>query len=292
MSAATFTLPLFPLLGFDEDGTCVCGPDCERPGKHPAIKWKAPVGRERYASIDEYLRRHPNVEGIGARMGGGILVLDFDPRSEGFESRQLLEDEFAPLPETAVSLTGLYDEQRGEHWWYLYDPGTYIRKRPLSKVLGDQYSGIDVQADGGFVVMPPTPHLSGVDYEWRTPLDAIADAPEWLTTLLNTLPASWARNGPESASTRGFRRRRGTRLPRYTERWVYGEQGVPSPQWEKIAGITAALWDDTEAMLSVEQIGELIYEALIRSPDYDPSRPWSKAKRIEDARRLLSKDPQ
>jgi hypothetical protein len=48
--------------------------------------------------------------------------------------------------------------------------------------------GIDVRAAGGYVVVPPSVHPSGVEYEWDVALkgSAIAEAPPWLLSLLES----------------------------------------------------------------------------------------------------------
>jgi hypothetical protein len=215
-------------------------------------------------------------------MGDGVLCLDFDPKSDGFRSRDLLEDRFRPLPETARALTGIHQGVRGEHLFYTYDPKLVVKSRPLANALGGRYPGVDVKADGGMVVLPPTLHHSGVRYEWQLGLDEIAPAPAWLLALLA--------GGSRSRKSSRVAKRRRARVKVYgqIERWVYGDEGIPSPQWDKIARITYALWDDPSG-LTAEEITDLVYEALTRSPDYDPDRPWSRSDRLADTRRLLSK---
>lgn len=274
------TLPIFPLWPI-RAGKCSCGPDCEsRPGKHPAALWRGPITGRTFDSIEDYLEEHPTIQGVGARMGDGILCLDFDPKAGGFRTKRRLEREHGPLPDTAVARTGVHGGRRGEHRYYLYDPEIWVTSHPLTEVLGDGYPGCDVKADGGYAVLPPSPHLSGVRYEWRAPLTELADAPDWFIELLG-------QEGPlpkPSKRADGLRPRRGGRPAREVQEWVYGPQGIPHPQWNKIARITASLWNDNEAALSPEQIAD-----LIRSPDYDPDRPWSPNERVKDVYRLLSK---
>lgn len=280
----TLTLPLIPLLDLDRAGGCPCG-SCERPGKHPAVKWRhVTVGRRRYGSIEEYLDG-TKYSRVAARMGNGVFCLDFDPRSNGFEARANLEDEFRPLPPTAVALTGDYGGVRGEHYYYSHNPSIRVPNRVLSDLLGKDFGGIDIKGDGGLAVVPPTTHPSGVRYEWQAGFDEIEEAPDWLVALLE----GGAKRDQIGLSGATPRKRTGKRPTREVLRWVFAEEGIPSPQWLKIARITGELWDDPEER-STEEIGSLIYEALIRSPDYDESRPWSRSERIKDAARLLSKE--
>ena len=88
---------VFPAHGITESGRCTCGdPNCQNPGKHPAIK-----GWQKAATTDpEQIRAwwKQNSEYNPAILtGGSLAVLDVDGE-EGRESLRRLEEKHGPLP--------------------------------------------------------------------------------------------------------------------------------------------------------------------------------------------------
>ena len=87
----------------------------------------------------------------------------------------------------------------GLHIYLSAQPNITIRNS--AGQLGD---GIDVRGHGGYVVAPPSKHISGKEYEWTADKD-LAPVPEWLVTTLRqtrlkavTVPQDWCelvRNG-------------------------------------------------------------------------------------------------
>jgi hypothetical protein len=79
------------------------------------------------------------------------------------------------LPTTLTGTTG----GGGLHLFYKCD-------RPLgNKVAGlhgidEDLPGIDLRADGGYVLAPPSTHRSGESYRWLDPGREVADTPAWL----------------------------------------------------------------------------------------------------------------
>lgn len=118
--------------------------------------------------------RHPDA-GIGVATGRRLLVLDVDPRNGGSESLAGLERRNGSLPPTVETSTG----GGGRHLYF----HTFNGFRPSCATIA---AGIDVKAEGGYVVAPPSLHPSGRRYEWvRSPTDArIAECPAWLAELL------------------------------------------------------------------------------------------------------------
>jgi hypothetical protein len=107
----------------------------------------------------------------------GMVVLDIDPRHGGDESLAKLIREHGQLPETVEALTG----GGGRHLIFAH-PGGVIRSR------NNLLAGIDVKADGGYIVAPPSNHISGGTYSWR-PGHApdqrpAADMPTWLLQMV------------------------------------------------------------------------------------------------------------
>jgi len=75
------------------------------------------------------------------------------------------------LPNTVISKTG----GGGFHYYYKH-PGKPIKNGVRVREL------TDIRGDGGYVVAPPSLHLSGKNYEWVVPpgISDIADFPEWI----------------------------------------------------------------------------------------------------------------
>lgn len=136
--------------------------------------------------------------GVGIRTGAvsGLVVLDIDPRHGGDESIEELERRHGKLPDTVVVLTG----GGGRHVFFSH-PGPGL-KVPNAIRLGT-LPGIDVRADGGYVVAPPSRHPSGRTYAWELsshPDDIpLATLPDWLSQLMR--PAAPPVNGTVSKET-------------------------------------------------------------------------------------------
>jgi hypothetical protein len=108
---------------------------------------------------------------IGIRTGiaSSVWILDIDG-AIGAIALAVLEAKYGPLPTTLVSTTSA-----GCHLWFCAD-------RPIPTSTGRIARGLDVRAEGGYVLAPPSIHPDGPIYRWRnsTPL---VGAPAWLITL-------------------------------------------------------------------------------------------------------------
>jgi hypothetical protein len=102
-------------------------------------------------------------------------VVDVDPRHRGEESLARLIDDHGPLPESRIVQTG----SGGLHI-YLAHPGGKVRNN-VGQRLGD---GIDIRGDGGYVIAPPSRHISGNAYAWTAKSPSLPEAPPWLLDLL------------------------------------------------------------------------------------------------------------
>lgn len=128
--------------------------------------------------------------GIVTGAASGIVVLDIDARHGGLESLERLEDEYGKLPLTPTVLTG----GGGLHYYFRH-PGCDLRNR--AGIL----PGVDLRANGGYVVAPPSLHESGREYTWeasaRVDEVPLADIPGWLMRLLRQDGAELAKK-PDS----------------------------------------------------------------------------------------------
>jgi hypothetical protein len=147
---------------------------CKPKSKEPATKngfYDATTDEE---AIREWWARNPNYN-VAIRTGkeSSLVVLDVD---EGGE--QTLKDNGWNAAATVTIKTG-----KGFHHYYNHPGGNISTKVRLAE-------GIDVKAEGGYVLAPPSVHPNGTAYEWIIgPQDAtIADAPEWLLTELTQAP--------------------------------------------------------------------------------------------------------
>lgn len=163
--------PVLPLWSVDENGHCLCDKkDCSSPGKHPNGK-HAPNGVKN-ATIDSkiinqwFSNSNINV-GICTGKQSSLVVLDVDPKHGGNDSLKKLSN----IPLTPQVQTG----GNGKHF-YLKHPGGDIRNS-----VGTLGPGLDIRAEGGYVVAPPSLHSSGNEYKWLVdPKAPLADIPKCL----------------------------------------------------------------------------------------------------------------
>ena len=103
-------------------------------------------------------------------------MLDIDG-DDGAASLRELEREHGKLPATWISSTA-----RGWHFWFKYTG-------PIPSSTGRIGPGLDVKADGGYVIAPPSIHPSGRAYAWVVPPEGEpAEAPDWLVTRARKRP--------------------------------------------------------------------------------------------------------
>lgn len=147
-------------------------------GKVPATAHGLNDASSEHRMIPSWWGSNPD-RGIGLATGGasGVWVLDLDGE-EGKKSFRELQEGHERLPKTVSAKTG-----KGFHLYYRMPTGRDVRNS-----AGKVGAGIDVRGTGGYVVVPPSPHPSGLRYEWvalRSPDDVrVADAPTWLLNLV------------------------------------------------------------------------------------------------------------
>ncbi|MFN3348887.1 bifunctional DNA primase/polymerase [Pseudorhodoplanes sp.] len=157
---------------------CSCGRDeCRQPAKHPfgrLVRNGLKDASKDPAKAEQWFHSARFNIGIATGAASGIIVLDIDPRHAGDETLASLESEHGPLPATWRFLTG----GGGEHIIFRH-PGCKI---PNS--AGAVGPGLDVRGDGGYIVAPPSLHMSGRPYAISVdhhPEDVpLAEAPAWL----------------------------------------------------------------------------------------------------------------
>ncbi len=173
--------PVFPVW-WAANGRCACGKaDCQNPGKHPIGKL-APNGRNSATTAPKVIKgwwgEYPKASiGIPTGPESGLVVLDIDPRHGGDESKRKME-RLGNFPITPMVFTG----GNGEHI-HLQHPGNGQKIKSQAELGG--FPGIDLKGDGGYIVAPPSNHISGGQYSWKTGPDTpLAKIPDWLMGLL------------------------------------------------------------------------------------------------------------
>lgn len=155
---------------------CPAGEACgeKARGKHPRVgAWQREASSELHV-VHGWWRRWPSAGiGIATGPGSGLWVLDLDT-PEAVEWYAAQEEKHGEVV-TRTIRTG-----RGAHLWWRWPAGRALRNRQ------GIVPGVDVRADGGYVIGPPTLHRSGARYEYLWEAAApLADAPAWLLTLVD-----------------------------------------------------------------------------------------------------------
>jgi hypothetical protein len=197
--------------------------------KRPTTRWLEFQHRHPGRSeVQDWFRRWP-ASNVGIVTGAisGLVVLDIDARHGGVESLDALIQEHGRLPHTIEAVTG----GGGRHIYFAHPGGEVGNKVGLAP-------GIDLRADGGYVVAPPSVHVSGKAYAWVE-----GHAPE--QTGLAPIPG-WLLNEASSGGER-----RGHTL----EHWRnLVKQGIPEGERnDSIASLTGhLLWHGVDADVAQE----------------------------------------
>lgn len=162
---------VFPVYEVSDAG-CACGKTrCQNAGKHPRINdWGSEAATDA-KKIKAWWGQWPDANiGIATGRDSGIVVLNVDPRHGGDQSLKDLQNEHGQLPDTWVVKTG----GGGTHYYFEMPDG--VR---LGNSAGQLGRGLDIRGDGGFVVAPPSIHISGAEYEISRAL-VLAQLPDWI----------------------------------------------------------------------------------------------------------------
>lgn len=171
---------VFPAHTPNPDDTCSChNPLCDSIGKHPRTTRGLHDATSDPAKVQSWWETWANAN-IAIRTGAtsNLVVLDSDPDKGGTETLAALEAKYGTLPDTPQSITG----RLGRHILFQHPGGQ------LSNSVEQLGPGLDVRADGGYIIAPGSLHRSGRRYAWDIschPDDIpVAPLPDWLETLL------------------------------------------------------------------------------------------------------------
>jgi hypothetical protein len=171
---------------------CACGrADCNSPAKHPIGRvGKGPLIAPNgvySATTDSGVIKHWCQLAPEANLAvstASLIVLDVDPRHDGFESLNRLS-KLGEMPPTWSVKTG----SGGSHIYFRRPEGLDLKSPVIAeniiKAGGEPPlgPGIDIPS---YVIAPPSRHVCGRCYEWDDhPSDApLAEAPPWLVERL------------------------------------------------------------------------------------------------------------
>jgi hypothetical protein len=155
------------------NGGCSCRKQyCTSAGKHPRLRNGLKAASTDESFLRQWWAKWPDANvGVVTGAVSGIVVLDVDDGADKSGSTSLvnLEDEHGVLPTTLTCVTG-----KGRHHYFRH-PGVTV-KNSASKIG----QGLDLRADGGYVVAAPSRHSNGKLYTWVNPGSEIASLPAWL----------------------------------------------------------------------------------------------------------------
>lgn len=183
LSYASHGWPVVPLW-WPVDGRCACpqAEQCPSPGKHPLTPHGLDDASMDPATLADWSEQWPQAN-VGLRTGVAFDVLDLDSDAAGIWLANHALEQGAPMPECwgwgPMAATG-----KGSH---LYYAPTGAGNR--SRVAG--VDGFDWRGRGGYVVAPPSLHVSGRRYEWHPdcgPDTPIPAAPDFLVDLVVRKP--------------------------------------------------------------------------------------------------------
>lgn len=154
-------------------------------GKRPLVAWaRYQTASPEFAEVREWWRRWPSANlGIVTGPVSGLVVVDIDPA--GFD---VLKEWEPVLPKTWRARTG----RGGAHLFFKFPVGESIPS------VNGLLPGIDVKAEGGFVVASPSRHANRQTYEWEiSPFDGapLAPLPTFLLALIRARASSNGRRG-------------------------------------------------------------------------------------------------
>jgi Bifunctional DNA primase/polymerase, N-terminal/Primase C terminal 1 (PriCT-1) len=187
-------LPVFPAWPVRPHGSrliCACpkADNCTSPGKHPMVPHGVTQATTDTERVSYWWRTRPDAN-IGLATGT-VVVIDIDPRHGGDRALAEFESKHYKLPPTWRVATG----GAGEHLYFRAPP----RRAPIKNSVGQLGPGIDVRGLGGYVIAPPSRHISGQRYRWvcDPQQTLLCTLPPWLAALLDYPPNAKAKPATE-----------------------------------------------------------------------------------------------
>ena len=150
---------VFPLHAV-KDGKCTCAKaDCNSPAKHPRTAQGLKQARKDFDLVENlfssFTYASANI-GVCTGKGSNLVVVDIDAAKGG-----QIEELYSFVSQETLEKTLRVKTGGGFHLYFAYPLNAEIRNS--TDKLG---SKIDVRGEGGYVVAPPSMHISGKQYEF------------------------------------------------------------------------------------------------------------------------------
>lgn len=174
---------IFPCHHITDQG-CSCGrSNCAAPGKHPRTRNGHRDATNSEEQIGRWWQAYPGTNwALATGAASGVIVFDLDVKLEnGLDSFDMF-CEFA-TEGRSVPRTLSADSGGGGRHLYFEHPGS-----PVRNAVG-WLPGVDIRGDGGYVLLPPSNHISGHTYKWCTPLIEPSPTPAFLLAALTERPS-------------------------------------------------------------------------------------------------------
>lgn len=124
-------------------------------------------------TVRTWWQRWPGANvGVVTGRVSGVATVDIDPRNRGDETISALQSTEGDLPDTLESETG----GGGRHLWFALPDDYHL----ASVELG---IGVELKAERGLIVAPPSRHASGETYRWLDFSKPPASIPQWVARL-------------------------------------------------------------------------------------------------------------
>jgi Bifunctional DNA primase/polymerase, N-terminal/Primase C terminal 1 (PriCT-1) len=152
-----------------------------REKKPPLVKGWRDKATCNLEQLEAWAVEFPNCNwGLATGPGSGVFILDMDGEP-GRASLIAFHRQGNEIPDTLTVNT-----ERGSHLYFRWPEGQSIGNS-TQRIS----PGLDIRAEGGYVVIPPSFHPSGTQYAFDDPNESIAEAPKWLLEMVmrNESPA-------------------------------------------------------------------------------------------------------
>lgn len=156
--------------------SCGSGEKCHSPGKHPLTRHGFKDATDDIVQIKKWWEEWPSANiGIATGLESNIIVIDVDPKNGGGNSLQSILRVAGEQKETLIAQSGGHKD--GRHYYYTH-PGGGIRSSSGLR------PGLDIKANDGYVIAPPSIHATGRTYRWVSKAP-IAPLPTWVYSIIH-----------------------------------------------------------------------------------------------------------